>query len=118
MAQGAGGATVRQLVPGEALEVAEQGAVLLDVREPEEWEAGHAPGAQHVPLGLLGEQLGALPTAAELVVVCRSGGRSQIAADALGRVGFRAHNLAGGMQAWAAAGLPVVTDDGAPGTVL
>ncbi len=91
--------------------------VLVDVREPDEWEAGHAPQAVHVPLGQLGQRLGELPADTRLVMVCRSGNRSGRATEALVKHGHDAVNLAGGMQAWARAGLPVVTDAGGPGRV-
>ncbi|MBK9178551.1 MAG: rhodanese-like domain-containing protein [Acidimicrobiales bacterium] len=91
--------------------------VLVDVREPDEWHAGHAPGAVHVPLGQLGQRLGELPADTRLVMVCRSGNRSGRATDALVKHGYDAVNLVGGMQAWARAGLPVVTDDGGAGRV-
>jgi rhodanese-related sulfurtransferase len=94
------------------------GAVLLDVREPDEWEAGHAPGARHVPLGRLPDHMGELARHEPLVVVCRSGHRSALATEWLAGAGFDAANLVGGMQAWAGAGRPVVTDDGGPGRVL
>lgn len=93
-------------------------ALLVDVREPEEWHAGRAPEAVHVPLGELGNRLGELPADRDLIIVCRSGARSDRAATALASLGFRASNLAGGMRAWHAASLPVVTDAGAAGTVI
>jgi rhodanese-related sulfurtransferase len=93
------------------------GAVLLDVREPEEWEAGHAPGARHVPLGLLPDRMGEFERSEPIVVVCRSGHRSGLATEWLTTAGFDAANLVGGMQAWAAALLPVVTDGSGPGRV-
>lgn len=93
------------------------GAILLDVREPEEWEAGHAPGARHVPLGSLPDRMGELERAERIVVVCRSGHRSGLATEWLSAAGFDAVNLAGGMQAWTAARMAVETDDGGPGRV-
>lgn len=93
------------------------GAFLLDVRNPDEWDAGHAPAAVLVPLGALATRQAEVPTDRRIVVVCRSGARSARATAALVAAGYQAVNLAGGMQAWAAAGLPVVTDAGEPGTV-
>ncbi|HTW98325.1 MAG TPA: rhodanese-like domain-containing protein [Acidimicrobiales bacterium] len=114
------GPGVPQQVPevgaAEADDLVRAGALLLDVREPDEWEAGHAPAARSIPLGQLAERLAEIPDGT-IVVVCRSGGRSARAAAALAGSGREARNLAGGMQAWAAAGLPVVTDAGGPGTV-
>jgi rhodanese-related sulfurtransferase len=92
--------------------------VLLDVREADEWEAGHAPGAQWIPLGDLERARTELPFNRPVQCICRSGGRSARAAEALVAWGFDAHNVTGGMRAWAAAGLPVVRDDGAPGAVI
>jgi rhodanese-related sulfurtransferase len=92
------------------------GSFLLDVREPDEWAAGHAPAATHTPLNSL--QADELPTGQKIYCICRSGGRSGAAVDAMLRAGFDAVNVAGGMNAWAAAGLPVVTDDGKAGTVI
>ena len=95
------------------------GAVLLDVREPEEWQAGHAPAALHIPLGLLPERMEEVGRSASVVVVvCRSGSRSALATEWLAAAGFDASNLVGGMQEWAHAGLPVETDDGGPGRVI
>jgi rhodanese-related sulfurtransferase len=98
--------------------VLDGGAVLLDVREPEEWEAGHAPGARHIPLGQLPDLMGDLGRADPIVVICRSGARSALATEWLMTAGFEAANLVGGMQAWAQAGLTVETDDGGPGQVI
>jgi len=97
--------------------VLDDGAVLLDVREPEEWEAGHAPGARHVPLAQVPEQMGQWDLSHPIVVVCRSGSRSALATEWLATAGFEAANLVGGMQAWARVGRPVETDDGRPGRV-
>lgn len=94
-----------------------EGAVLLDVREPHEWEAGHAEGAQHIPLGSLDAHAGQLDPALSYVVICRSGSRSARACALLADRGFRAANVAGGMLEWEEAGYPVVTDAGTPGRV-
>lgn len=103
--------------PIEAHALVAAGAVLVDVREPGEWMAGHADGAVHVPLGSLASSYHALPGDRRLVVVCRSGNRSAKATQALRAAGFDAVNLAGGMSAWLSAGLPVVDDRGARGAV-
>ncbi len=92
--------------------------VLLDVREPNEWEAGHAPGAQFVPLGELESARFTLPINRKIVCICRSGVRSEKAAAELVQWGFEAMNMDGGMKEWAAKGLPVVRDDGSEGTVI
>lgn len=99
--------------------VADGVVILLDVREPGEWQAGRSPDAYHVPLGALGAlDPDLLPTHQAVIVVCRSGIRSAKATSILRAVGVPARNLAGGMRAWAAAGLPVTAEDGQPGTVI
>ena len=90
-----------------------EGAWLLDVREDEEWAAGYAPGARHIPLGELGARSDELPQDEAVYVICRSGHRSGRAAQALANAGWDAINVAGGMQDWAAAGRPMATDSGA-----
>jgi rhodanese-related sulfurtransferase len=86
------------------------GAWLLDVREDDEWAAGHAPGATHIPLGDLGTRATEVPRDTTIYVICRSGGRSARATLALVGSGWDAVNVAGGMQDWAAAGRPMITD--------
>ncbi|MDQ2950920.1 MAG: rhodanese-like domain-containing protein [Chloroflexota bacterium] len=91
---------------------------LVDVREDDEWLAGHIEGAQHIPLGELGERLGELPTGGSIVAVCRSGGRSAAAVRGLKQLGYDAENLDGGVTAWSKAGLPLVDEAGHPGRVI
>ena len=91
--------------------------MLLDVREPDEWAAGHAPDATWIPMGDLGVRQAELAADRDIVVVCRSGVRSGRVTATLRNAGYEATNLTGGMQAWAAAGWPVVTDAGDPGVV-
>ena len=90
-----------------------EGAWLLDVREDDEWAAGYAPGARHIPLGELGARSAEIPQDEAVYVICRSGHRSARAAQALVNAGWEAVNVAGGMQDWAAAGRPMATDSGA-----
>lgn len=104
--------------PRAAAQRLDGGALLLDVREDQEWSAGRAPDAVHVPLGALPARVGELPRDREVVVVCRSGRRSALATRQLVAAGIDARNLVGGMQAWARAGLPVVDGRGRPGTVV
>jgi len=104
--------------PEEAEALLAGGAFLLDVREPDEWEAGHAPAATHIPLGELEQRHNEVPEGQTIVCVCRGGGRSARAALALAGIGYDTVNLAGGMRAWNEAGLPVQGADGAPGTVI
>jgi rhodanese-related sulfurtransferase len=87
-------------------------AWLLDVREDDEWAAGHAPDARHIPLGQLNARAGEVPQDQAVYVICRSGGRSARAAQALAAAGWEAINVAGGMQDWAAVGRPMTTDSG------
>jgi len=89
------------------------GAWLLDVREDDEWAAGHAPDARHIPLGELSARAAEVPQDQVVYVICRSGARSARAAQALAAAGWEAINVAGGMQDWAAAGRPMTTDSGA-----
>jgi rhodanese-related sulfurtransferase len=91
---------------------------LLDVREDDEWQAGHIDGAQHIPLGELGERLSELPSGRSIVAVCRSGGRSGNAVRGLRQLGYDAENLDGGVTAWTRAGLPLVDANGRPGRVI
>jgi len=88
-------------------------AWLLDVREDDEWAAGHAPGARHIPLRELGGRSAEVPQDEVIYVICRTGARSARAAQALAGAGWQAVNVAGGMQDWSAAGRPMVTDSGA-----
>ena len=90
-------------------------AVMIDVREPDEWELGRAPQASHLPLSAL--QPGQVSTDRPVLAMCRTGGRSGKAAAMLAAAGIDVTNVSGGMQAWDAAGLPVVGDGGAPGAV-
>ncbi|MEV4557827.1 rhodanese-like domain-containing protein [Kitasatospora sp. NPDC049285] len=98
-----------QLDPAEAHRLAATGAaVLLDVREPEEYAEVHAPGAVPVALDTLTD--GGVPAvigSRVVLAVCRSGNRSQAATDLLVSLGVPAVNVAGGMRAWVRAGLPV-----------
>jgi rhodanese-related sulfurtransferase len=84
------------------------GALLIDVREPEEWRQGHAPNAKLIPLGSLGSRLSEVPRDREVLLICRSGNRSGTAQRQLQRVGYaRVFNVSGGMNAWTRAGLPI-----------
>lgn len=91
---------------------------LLDVREDDEWRAGHIDGAQHIPLRELGGRLAELPSGRPIVTVCRSGARSAAAVRGLRQMGHSAENLDGGVTAWARAGLPLVDEQGRPGKVI
>jgi phage shock protein E len=120
---GAGGASPTPTAPSSSvtalpLEVSvakadalrQAGALVLDVREPSEWAAGHIAGAMLIPLGALSSRLDELPRDRTIVVVCHSGNRSAQGRDILRTAGFGSvTSMAGGMTDWLAAGLPVVT---------
>jgi rhodanese-related sulfurtransferase len=94
----------------QAKDKKDQGAILLDVREPSEWYPSHIPGSMLFPLGQLENRLKELPRDKEIVVVCRSGGRSSAGRDILKKAGFtQVTSMAGGMNAWKAAGYPTVS---------
>lgn len=99
---------MKEVTPQEGLTLIEQGALLVDVREPDEFAEVHAAGARLVPLGELSERWEELPKQ-PLVLICRSGVRSARAAEFLETKGYEVINLAGGTQAWQEAGLPVET---------
>ena len=102
-------------VPQVSISEVPDDAVILDVREQDEWDAGHAPSAVHIPLGELPSRLGDLPDDQEtLAVVCRSGGRSSRAVAWLSQQGFDVANLDGGMRAWRGAGKPLVGAGSSP----
>jgi rhodanese-related sulfurtransferase len=97
------------------------GLLVLDVREDDEWQAGHVEGSVHVPLMELGAryaELTELGEAEQTLVVCRVGNRSAYATGFLIQQGIDAVNLAGGLAAWEAAGRPLVTDGDGPPMVL
>ena len=109
---------VIEIDPAEADDLLAAGALLLDVREDDEWAAGHAPVSVHLPMGEVVDRIGELPTDRTIVCICRLGGRSGSVALHLAGSGYDVRNLAGGMQAWAGADLPVVDASGDPGQVI
>ena len=113
-------AKIREVAPG-AFHAAVTDAVVIDVREPSEFETGHIPGAINIPRGVLEFQVDAHPAVANvsdpalshkerpIVVVCRTGGRAALSAVNLQRLGFGdVRSIAGGVLAWGEAGLPLV----------
>lgn len=98
------------------------GDFLLDVREGDEWDAGHAESALHIPMSEFvaryGELTESAPQDGKIHVICKAGGRSAQVATYLVQQGLNAINVQGGMAAWAASGRPVVDAKGQPGTVL
>ncbi|HSN70465.1 MAG TPA: rhodanese-like domain-containing protein [Steroidobacteraceae bacterium] len=111
---------VSKITPAELfddLSAGEPDPVVLDVRTPEEFAAGHVPGAMNIPHDQIAERIASLEPArgAELVVYCRSGRRSAIASDVLRQAGFdNVRHLAGDMQGWQAAELPLETEQPIP----
>jgi rhodanese-related sulfurtransferase len=92
-------------------------AWLLDVREDDEWRAGHAASAHHIPMTRLQGRLHELPGDRDLLVICLSGARSGMVTSVLRAAGLPAANVVGGMLAWQAVGGDAVRDDGSEGTV-
>ncbi|MFN8621219.1 MAG: rhodanese-like domain-containing protein [Chloroflexota bacterium] len=114
-AGGGGGATptptalaavpAADIAPAEANQRWDAGALLLDVREQDEWDAGHVPGATHIALSELASRVGELPTDKTILVICRSGNRSLQAREILTAAGLTATSVTGGVKAWRDAGL-------------
>lgn len=115
LATSAGGATsttfAREISVDQAYELYQAGTFVLDVRAQEEWDEYHAPNTTLIPLDELESRLSELPADQDIVVVCRSGNRSQQARDILLNAGFSATSMAGGLKEWYAKGYPV---EGAP----
>ncbi|HZP50294.1 MAG TPA: rhodanese-like domain-containing protein [Actinocrinis sp.] len=88
------------------------GAYLIDVRESDEWQAGHAPEAVHLPLSELVGRMEEVPADRDVYVICKVGGRSEQAVRYLNQSGRTTVNVSGGMLAWYAAGKPMVSESG------
>jgi rhodanese-related sulfurtransferase len=102
-----------ELAPREVAALWERGEIeLVDVREPEEYEAGRIAGARHIPLTELTAQAHTIGQELPIVFYCRVGNRSGMAADAFRASGFDAHNMSGGLEDWQAQGLPLEPEDG------
>ena len=109
-AAGAVAALPATVSTAEALAMRDAGAFVLDVRQPEEWNAVHIPGATLIPLGELSSRLAEVPRDRQVLVVCRSGNRSAQGRDILLGAGFPSvTSMAGGMSDWTAAGYPTTT---------
>ncbi|HAD06290.1 MAG TPA: rhodanese-like domain-containing protein [Anaerolineaceae bacterium] len=94
----------------QAAQLREQGAFVLDVRQPEEWNELHVPGATLIPLDQLASRVNEVPKDKEVVVICRSGNRSQAGRDILLQAGFeKVTSVSGGIIAWRNAGYPTVS---------
>lgn len=105
-------------VPRVDVDAVDEDTLVLDVREPDEYAAGHISDALHIPMGALPTRLPEVPDDRRLVVVCRSGHRSARATAYLRQEGLDAVNLDGGMRAWVAAGRPMTTDRGTDPVLL
>lgn len=104
--------------PSEAQEMLQAGATFLDVRENSEWNAGHVPGAVHVPATNVAAQAPKrLPKGRPVVVACRTGARSKGATRMLREKGIEAYNLSGGLTAWESSGGRVVGKGNRPGMI-
>jgi rhodanese-related sulfurtransferase len=112
------GDSVPEVSAEQGQQLVEEGALLLDVREADEWDAGHAPEAVWIPMGDLQTRVDELPRDRRIVAICRTGARSGIVAGALIGAGYDAVNLEGGMRAWASEDFAVVASDGLPGVVI
>jgi rhodanese-related sulfurtransferase len=100
----------REVSVTEAAALRDEGAFILDVREPDEWVESHIPGATLIPLGELASRVNEVPREREIVVVCRSGNRSQQGRDILLAAGFeQVTSMAGGIKQWTAAGFETVS---------
>jgi phage shock protein E len=101
---------ITEISAAEAAREVERGALLIDVRELEDWQRGHAPGAVHLPRGTIELEIQEKAPALETPIICHCGGgsRSALAAESLQRMGYtNVKSLAGGFKAWQQAGLPV-----------
>ena len=111
-----GGTGARASAPAVSVDEARRrldagAALLIDVREPDEWAGGHVAGALHIPLGALAARLAEVPPDRAVLLLCRSGNRSGRATALLRERGYaRAANVEGGIIAWQGAGFPVTRD--------
>ena len=102
----------REVSREEAQKLIEEGAQLVDVRADHEWEVGHIAGATHLPLDELAERAGEIDKERPVVLYCRGGNRSTMAAQALRDAGYQAVKLEEGIVGWAEAELPLEPDEG------
>jgi len=109
---GAGESSEIDVGPQRAAEMLAAGAALIDVREPYERHAGYIDGSEHVELSRLAAAAATIDRDGPVVFYCRVGGRSAMAAEAFRASGYDAYNLAGGILAWVATGLPIAPEGG------
>jgi rhodanese-related sulfurtransferase len=102
----------REVSRDEAQKLIEDGAQLVDVRAEHEWEAGRIAGAKHVPLAELAERTGEIDKDRPVVLYCRGGNRSTMAAEALAEAGFDAAKLSEGIVGWSEVDLPLEPEGG------
>jgi len=102
----------KEISRDEARTLVEDGAQLVDVRAKHEWQAGRIAGATHLPLAELAERTGELDRDRPVVLYCRGGNRSTMAAEALAAAGFDAAKLDEGIVGWSEAGLPLEPEGG------
>jgi rhodanese-related sulfurtransferase len=100
------------LAPERVAELVGDGVALIDVRRTYEFEAGHIPGALNIEMNELTARADEISRDQPVLFYCRSGGRSSMAVDAFREAGYDAHNLAGGIEAWAADKRPLDPADG------
>lgn len=93
----------------ELADLRERGVPLIDVRQPDEYDEAHVPGAVLIPLAEVPERIEEVPEEGSVYLICLSGSRSERAAEYLQRQGIDAVNVVGGMKAWCAADFPVAT---------
>ncbi|WP_143231200.1 rhodanese-like domain-containing protein [Actinosynnema sp. ALI-1.44] len=105
-------------VPAVTVNEVPADVTLLDVREQDEWDAGHAPDALHLPMSELAGRLEELPNDQDVYVICRTGGRSARVVAYLNGNGWDATNIDGGMQSWQLAGKAMVSESQAEPQVI
>jgi rhodanese-related sulfurtransferase len=101
-----------EVAPAEAKQIIDSGSQLIDVRTDTEYEAGHIPGARHIPLADVQRESAGLDKGQPVILYCRSGNRSGPAAEAFAASGWDAHSIEGGLIAWHEAGLALEPEDG------
>jgi len=104
-----------QVEPGALAELlsAQEGAQLIDVREPHEREAGYIEGSRHIEMARLTGEAASIDRERAVYFYCRVGARSAMAAEAFRTAGYRAYSLDGGLVRWAAEGRPLSPEGGA-----
>jgi rhodanese-related sulfurtransferase len=101
-----------EITVSDAFERYQTGSLVIDVREKSEWMEYHVPNTTHIPLGELEKELKKISADQEIIVVCRSGNRSQTGRDILINAGFKhVTSMQGGLKSWKAAGYPIAGGD-------